>query len=650
MRKLTFVLPLAAVTWLASTGCGSSEPGGEVHTAGLIPGGQPGAAVAEADSQGIVTRRLWAGLEDMPVGSPTPDGRYVTDVDWDSTGDVTIRDLHTGEIRQVTNEASWGAGQWAEGSRVSPDGRWVAYTWHGPDGADEPGYGVRVVPLEGGQSRVLVRNGGYQYAQPFDWSADGSQVLVGLTGTDGAIRIGLVDVASAGLRTVTSVTGLGSMALSPDGRYVAYDIQREASSFDHTVHIVGADGSGDREVTGPYGNNTVVGWEPSGRYLLYYGDHSGSPSVWALRVTEGRPRGEPVLVRSDLWHLMPLGFTGRGDLVYGVNTGKVDMFSVLTDPETGAPIGEPQSVTPHYQAGTTLYPRWSPDGRYLAYRRTPPAGQGMGHSLVIRDVESGEFREIGLDLGVVLTPDWSTDGRFLVLYVREGRTRRTNRQGIYRIDVQTGEHGFVHTIEGGLRGTAWLDEGRTVLFRETGGGAGPGGCRFATVDLTSGREREVYRWRCYSADWFWALSPDKRTIAAVFDRGGRPEQEGPWTLRVVSLGDGTTRDLAEFYPWVGNNAPGTLPVSEIYWTPDSRSFRWRGCSSPDELIETLNRCPNWSFDVATGERRRLADDAPMGSIHPDGRRVAFADGKTAYEVWVMEGYLPIREAGPGRDR
>jgi hypothetical protein len=68
------------------------------------------------------------------------------------------------------------------------------------------------------------------------------------------------------------------------------------------------------------------------------------------------------------------------------------------------------------------------------------------------------------------------------------------------------------------------------------------------------------------------------------------------------------------------------------------------------VIEALNRCPNWSFDVETGERRRLADNAPIGSIHPDGRRVAFADGETGYEVWVMENYLPIQGTGAARDR
>ncbi len=644
--KNMFVLPLAAATWLAATGYTPNEPGAGVRTASFSTGAGLAAAIVEADTQSIVTRRISAGLEFLPMGSLSPDGKYMTFVDW-TTGNLAIRDLQTGEERHITDEASWAPTlKFAESSRISPDGRSVAYTWYEPAAEAVEGVraGVRVMPLEGGASRVLVSSEDVQYAQPFDWSADGTRLLVGLTRSDSEFQIGLVDVDDAELHIVKSL-GRASptrMALSPDGRHVAYDVQRDERTLEHTVHIVAADGSRDREVTGPGGHNLVIGWEPSGRYFLYYGDGSGSPSVWALRTTEGRPGGEPLLIRSDLWHLIPIGFTATGDFFYSVNTGKVDVFTVMTEPETGAPIGEPRSVTPHYQAGTALYPRWSPDGRYLAYRRTPPSGGGMRHSAVIRAVESGDFREIYLELGVVLTPNWSSDGRFLVLYAQESG----NRQGIYRIDVQTGEHGFVHTIDGAMRGAAWLDDGRTVIYKEVGVGGGPAWCRFITVELSSGSEREVYRWRCSSRDWWWTLSPDRRTIAGMFDPADNLA-ESPWTLRLVSLSDGASRGLAEFLPWVGDNAPGRSLFPELNWTPDGRSIHIRGCTSPDQLIEALNRCPNWSFDVETGERRRLADDAPIGSIHPDGRRVAFADGERAYEIWVMEDYLPAETSEPG---
>jgi len=648
MKTMAFGLAIAAAVGLIAEGWGHSHPGPETRAAGFVAGTLPRGT--NATPRGIVTRRVWAGIEWLPEGSPSPDGRYLTFVDW-NTGDLAIREVATGGERHITNLGFDGG--FAENSRISPDGRWVAYTWYEPESdSTNAGLGpsIRVIPIQGGESRMLVGTEN-RFAMPFDWSADGGQVLVGLTRPDGVTRIGLVDVDDAEFHLVTSVEGarLGYVAMSPDARYVAYDRQRGEGSSDRTVHIVGVDGRRDREVTAPGGNSSVLGWEPTGRHLLYYGDHSGSPSVWALPTREGRAQGEAILVRSDLWHLFPLGFTAAGDFFYAVMTGRVDMLAVLTDPATGDPIGEPQSVTPPHQAGTALYPRWSPDGRYLAYRRTLPAGQGLPHSLVIRDVESGEYREIRLDLSVVTSPDWSTDGRYLLVYGQEGRTRGRNRAGVYRVDVQTGEHEFAHAISGAMRGAAWIDDGRTVVYKEVRMGEGSGWCRFVTRELSSGREREIYRWPCRSADWWWTLSPDRRTIAGVF--GPAENLTGlPWTLRLVSLGDGASRDLAEFRPWVADDAAGPAAFPELYWTPDSRSFRFRGCISADQVIPGLNRCPNWSFDVVTGERRRLADDAPMGAIHPDGRRVAFADGETAYEVWVMENYQPALEGSSGRSR
>lgn len=640
MRKTTFVLPLAAAAWLAATGCAPADRSEEVHTAGFISSAQLDAGVAGADTQGtqgIVTRRVWAGTIE-PGGSPSPDGRYVSFVDW-STGDMGIRDLSTGEERRITDEGSWDKPEFAMVSRMSPDGRLVAYNWFEPGGTARSGWGasLRVVSAEGGDSRVLISKEDFTYTQPYGWSPDGSSVLVWLNASDNTNRIGLVAVADGELHIVKSLGWAqpSNMAVSADGRYVAYDVQRQESSPEHTVRIVATDGSGDRELTGRGGHNIVLGWEPSGRYLLYYGDHSGSPSVWALRLTDGQPQGEPVLIRSDIWHLVPMGFTAAGDLFYVVSTGKVDVFTVMTDPETGAPIGLPHSATPSLQAGEAWDPTWSPDGRHLAYRRMPTLGGVPGRTLVIRATESGEFHEIDLAVDDVKTPDWSSDGRFLLVQ-GEGQ----GQLGIYRIDVQTGEQGFAHTVEGDMDGAAWLDNGRTVVYQQAGDWPGPDQwCRFVTVDLSSGREGEVYRSRS-CAEW-WTLSPDRRTIAGTF-----PGDDG-WHrhLRLISLSDGGARELARFIP----NAEGMrYPLFSIpYWTPDGRAVHIRGCDSPDQLLEALKRCPNWSFDVETGQRRRLADEAPIGSIHPDGRRVAFVDGETSYEIWVMENYLPGETSEPG---
>src|SRR5712671_1288619 len=63
--------------------------------------GHSGPAARDA---GIVTRQVWADAIDNE-GAPSPDGRYLSFVDW-STGDLAIRDLSTGANRRLTNKGT----------------------------------------------------------------------------------------------------------------------------------------------------------------------------------------------------------------------------------------------------------------------------------------------------------------------------------------------------------------------------------------------------------------------------------------------------------------------------------------------------------------------------------------------------------------
>src|SRR5262250_2089097 len=56
---------------------------------------------ASRDSE-MVTRRVWAGPDVNGEGTVSPDGRYLSYVDW-TTGDLALRDLATGKMRHHTN-------------------------------------------------------------------------------------------------------------------------------------------------------------------------------------------------------------------------------------------------------------------------------------------------------------------------------------------------------------------------------------------------------------------------------------------------------------------------------------------------------------------------------------------------------------------
>jgi len=126
----------------------------------------------EVQDTTLVMRRVWAGPDRVDdLGTPTPDGRLLTFVDW-STGNLAIRDMATGETRNLTHKGISDAG-YGEYSVVSPDGRRVAYHWY-------PGgwvFELRVVDIDGSNDRLLVAGDDVQYVAPYAWLTDGSAIV-----------------------------------------------------------------------------------------------------------------------------------------------------------------------------------------------------------------------------------------------------------------------------------------------------------------------------------------------------------------------------------------------------------------------------------------------------------------------------------------
>ena len=116
----------------------------------------------------MVVRRVWSGPDVEILGTLSPDGRYLSDVDM-TTGDLALHDLATGKMRHLTNKGSWTkSSERAFFSAISPDGKEVAYQWFNRDESSD----LRLVELDGSAPRILGALG-----IPTDWSPDGKYVL-----------------------------------------------------------------------------------------------------------------------------------------------------------------------------------------------------------------------------------------------------------------------------------------------------------------------------------------------------------------------------------------------------------------------------------------------------------------------------------------
>ena len=359
-------------------------------------------------SSEMVTRRVWAGQvppDGYVAGSVSPDGRYLSDVDW-TTGDLALRDLMTGKARRLTkggvflDEPSF--------SVISLDGKEVAYNWFNKGGSPD----LRVVRLDGSAPRILYSDKG-GLAFPTDWSPDGKYILALLYKEPSTFQIAVISVVDGSVRVLKTLDSYSlKIRFSPDGRCIAYDA-RQQDSDNSDIFLLAADGSREIRLVEHPADDQLLGWTPDGSHILFASDRSGAMSAWMIRVADGKPQGSPELVKQDIGQALPIGFTRSGAFYYGLEIGATDVYTAEFNPATGRVLTQPQSATQRF-VGSNSSPAWSPDGQSLAYisSRTPRL---LGHHpevISIRSLKTGEERDLSTKLGFLWGPiRWSPDGR-----------------------------------------------------------------------------------------------------------------------------------------------------------------------------------------------------------------------------------------------
>jgi len=605
------------------TGCRAS-PG---DAAAQVPGVQNGEIHGDS---AIVLRRVFEGSDfDAYASEPSPDGRYLTDIDW-TTGDLAVLDLLTRETRRITNKGGgWDtSSEYAETSVFSPDGARIAYAWFNCKVADASQcvYEVRVSNADGSDVRTLYTPEAdpgnprpYEtfYPMVFGWAGDRILTMVWLgQESDPRAELRLLSATNGSFRSLVTFRqdGLldgGQMSLSADGAFAAYDF-RTANGTDNDIVIVATtDGRETGRIAGS-ANDRLFGFAPDGG-LVFASDRELTEGIWHQALRSGHPDGDPVLLRSDLWRTIPIGMS-RDALFFGVITESRGARVASFDPEAGAVLSEPIAVEPP-SSSRTLSPVWSPDGRHLAYERmdmpNPP------YTIVIRSLAGDDVREIPIQQRLNNLIVWTENGTLLAI----DKAENTGDYALFELDLETG------TIE-----TLYNhpDDGTTFPFFQVSphGPAGPrvyyarGTLQSWSLigrDVATGREFVVLP----AGDWGqlpgFGASPDGETLALLLGKRG---------VVTVPAGGGTIREMQSGMNYSREGG--------VIWAPDGRHFffqTWEG----DPQVHTL-----WRADARDGEVERMSEPGAafhwvQAQLHPDGRRIAFEGGEGRGEVWMMTG-------------
>ncbi|MBI3666166.1 MAG: PD40 domain-containing protein, partial [Acidobacteria bacterium] len=446
------------------------------------------------------------------------------------------------------------------------------------------------------------------------WSPDGAAILAFLEHKDGNSLI-LVSAVDGSVRNLRAVGHRfpGRASFSPDGRYIAYDLQAGGDAFQRDIFALPLDGGGETPLVQHPADDLFLGWTPDGKRILFASDRTVQPGVWKLEVAGGRPVGAPELVRRDIGRIYAIGFTRAGAYYYGVDTGTDDIYIATLDPATGRPLGPAKPLGRRF-VGANAFPEWSPDGRHLAYKleETPGIEAPRFASLGIRSLETGAERQLSLRLYLLPGMRWSPDGGSMLMTGWD----HENLQGLYRVDVETGEMTLVVRVpDMHIRQAVWSPDGKSVYYNENGRPIK--GTHFVRRELAGGRETVVYRG---PFSWSMALSPDGRKLAFCSDEG----------LSAIPAGGGEQRSL-----WKPKES-----IMDVAWTPDGRYIlvgKRRSSSDQDTATEL------WRIPAEGNEAQNMSltmGVIPHMRIHPDGRRIAFTAGQSSAEVWVMENFLP----------
>ena len=525
-------------------------------------------------------------------------------------------DVGTGRKRELFHGQLWPCGL-----SLSPDSQQLAFSGQqfSPDHITTDVYTIRV---DGANlHRVLTSTTERQHAFFMGpWSPDQQELVVSERGAGMPSRIDMVSLSDGSVRpwaqlsATRNATFTERLSLSPDGRFLVYDVPRGEGGERSMCSL--RRGSSETSVLNVgQGSNKVLGWYPGGRDLLFASDRRGTVDAFRIRIVDGKAVGEPLLVRTNIGPARSLGFRSNGSF-YFINDGLTrSVMAASFDPNTGAITGSPNALTKSL-VDSTFTPSWSPDGSTLVYANAPTGMRGELPTLVFQNVATRDERSMppARDvLGAAPGSAWSSDSQYL--YVE--RYGKDAELGTYQVNVHSGETRRV--------APAWClypFPGEQALFCNLHGSEGAKQNTIAKHDLTTGSMLALRQ--VEEGLYPFAPSPDGRFVLYV--------GSGAKNFQLIPIGDGGRRMLLEAAPgehlrvfaWLGRDK-----IAFVRERPGKVSICIRNINSGEEV------------ELKGVDLSRIAVTEgliPLMNFHPNGHEVVWVSNEGSNELWALENF------------
>ena len=294
--------------------------------------------------------------------------------------------------------------------------------------------------------------------------------------------------SSTVIEHVLSVTGVGGVAISPDGSEVAYVLSKrdeKGYGLGSEIHVVSTETGKDRKLIDGGGPM----WSPDGSTIAYFSSKSGSRQIWTVPATGGpgeqltdsedyvdRFRWEPSSKRIAFLfrrsHEADLRFLTKAPhplmpIVVDGNNLPMNQLAII-DLATKTP----KIITPRgYSVGgyEQWFPdtfSWSPDGERLVFTRRPHAKAGshlFGEILSVTHRGHAPRRMVERE-GMDGHPVWSPDGHH-VAFISTERYDWVTVSYLYLVHPTTLERRKITPdFDEKIKDFYWTADSKRILF------------------------------------------------------------------------------------------------------------------------------------------------------------------------------------------
>lgn len=406
--------------------------------------------------------------------------------------------------------------------------------------------------------------------------------------------------------TVNGVLNFNVIAISPDGKYVAYVLENGQGQ---SLWVRQVSTTSNLQIVAPASVSYVsLEFSQDGEHLYYVSVSSTENALYQVSVLGGLPRK----LLTDVGY-MGLSPDSNRIAFFRYYPKQGERALVISDIDGK---GEKRLIT-RKLADVLWSPAWSPDGKFIACAVGLNSG-GQGYSIVVVNVESGTQDTISTRIWPHIgSIAWLPDRSGLLI---TGHERSSSNYRIWHISYPSGD---VRKITNDLNdySIVKLAQGSNTLVTIQGKGISN---IWITPNGDTSRARQLtFR----SSDGYWGMdwASDNKIVYVSAESGN----EDIWIMNQ----DGTNPKQLTF----DNNKPSKDSLPSV--SPDGRFIVFISDRDGPQHI--------WRMDIDGSNQKQLTTGSSQHnpSCSPDGKWVVYSDNSSGmYTLWKIsiDGKSPVQ--------